>query len=268
MVLKWGLQTILLNQYPPVVLARVKTHLNLARVRQLLVTQNQQLEKTIQERTDELIQTQDITILALATLAETRDNETGNHIRRTQNYVKALAIELSKEPQYSHFLTKENIDLLFKSAPLHDIGKVGIPDNILLKPAKLSENEFQVMKNHASLGDEALSKAEELLGNGNISFLRFAREIASGHHEKWDGSGYPNGLAGEDIPFSARLMAVADVYDALISKRVYKPAFTHDKAISIIEEGSGKHFDPEIVKVFLRIQNEFDQIANRFSDSD
>ena len=253
---------------PPIVLSRIKTHLNLARVRQLLVTQNQQLEDTIEQRTKELIQTQDITILALATLAETRDNETGNHIRRTQNYVKALAMELAKNPKHSNFLTPDNINLLFKSAPLHDIGKVGIPDNILLKPGKLSTDEFHIMKDHASLGNDALSKAEQLLGNGNISFLRFAREIASGHHEKWDGSGYPKGLEGEEIPFSARLMAVADVYDALISKRVYKPAFTHNKAVSIIIEGSGKHFDPEIVNAFLKIEKQFIDIARCFSDGD
>ncbi|WP_191600517.1 response regulator [Marinomonas algicola] len=253
---------------PPIVLSRIKTHLNLARVRQLLVSQNHLLEETIKQRTKELTQTQDITILALATLAETRDNETGNHIRRTQNYVKALAIELAKNPKHNEFLTPENIDLLFKSAPLHDIGKVGIPDNILLKPGKLSTDEFHIMKDHASLGNEALSKAEQLLGNGNISFLRFAREIASGHHEKWDGSGYPKGLSGEEIPFSARLMAVADVYDALISKRVYKPAFTHSKAVSIIIEGSGKHFDPEIVNAFLKIEKQFVDIAKCFSDGD
>lgn len=251
---------------PAIVSARIKTHINLGRIRQLLVTQNKELERAISERSKELTQTQDITILALATLAETRDNETGNHIRRTQHYVKALAIELAKFPRHKNQLTQENIDLIFKSAPLHDIGKVGIPDSILLKPAALSDSEFHIMKQHAMLGDDAISKAETLLGHGNISFLRFAREIAFGHHEKWDGSGYPNGLIGESIPLSARLMAVADVYDALISKRVYKPAFSHETAVNIISEGSGQHFDPDIVHAFINIQTQFQDIATRYTD--
>ena len=209
--------------------------------------------------------TRDTVIIAMSTLAETRDNETGAHILRTQAYVKTLAIELSKKQKYASFLNEEMIDLLFKSAPLHDIGKVGIPDAILLKPGKLTDEEFTIMKTHATLGVEALQIAGDNLGEN--SFLEFAQEIAGSHHEKWDGSGYPNALSGENIPLSGRLMAVADVYDALITKRVYKPAFTHDKAKGIIIDGKGKHFDPEIIDVFIAVENEFILIAEQFKDT-
>ena len=155
-------------------------------------------------------------------------------------------------------------DLLFKSAPLHDIGKVGIPDNILLKPGKLSDDEFAIMKTHANLGSESLEVAENELGSS--SFLRYAREIAISHHERWDGTGYPCKLQGEQIPLSGRLMAVADVYDALISKRVYKPAFSHEEAKKIIVEGRGTHFDPRIVDVFLASETRFQEIAGEFED--
>jgi response regulator RpfG family c-di-GMP phosphodiesterase len=219
---------------------------------------------TLLKRTEELQKTQDVTIHSLASLAETRDNETGAHILRTQYYVRALAIELSNHPRFKDELNDETIDLLYKSAPLHDIGKVGIPDNILLKPGKLDVEEFEIMKTHASLGGEALERAEQELGS--TSFLYFAREIATTHHEKWDGSGYPKGLKGEEIPISGRLMAVADVYDALISKRVYKPAFSHEKAMQIIKEGSGNHFDSDVVDALLKIEDTFIEIATQYKD--
>ena len=220
--------------------------------------------RSLQERTEALQKTQDITFLSLASLAETRDNETGAHILRTQHYVRALAIALRNNPKFTETLDDETIDHLYKSAPLHDIGKVGIPDAILLKPGKLDDDEFEIMKTHAALGGEALQLAETELGES--SFLRFAKEIALTHHEKWNGSGYPNGLKGEDIPLSGRLMAVADVYDALISKRVYKPAFEHDKAMDIIKEGRGKHFDPDVVDTLYLIEDEVKQIAARYAD--
>ncbi len=219
----------------------------------------------LKKRTEELQQTQDTTILTLASLAETRDNETGNHILRTQRYVKILAEELYKKPAFQDRLNPQIIDLLFKSAPLHDIGKVGIPDHILLKPGKLEKDEFDIMQTHAKLGGDSLEVAEQRLGSNY--FLRLAREIALTHHEKWDGSGYPNGLKGEDIPLAGRLMAVADVYDALISKRVYKPAFSHEKAGQIIREGKGSHFDPAVVDAYLAIEEEFKKIAQEFKDS-
>jgi putative two-component system response regulator len=149
---------------------------------------------------------------------------------------------------------------------LHDIGKVGVPDHILLKPGKLTTEEFDEMKKHAVYGRDAIVRAESRLGAE--SFLRFAREIAYGHHEKWDGGGYPEGVAGEAIPLSARLMALADVYDALISKRVYKPPFPHRKAVEIIGEGKGNHFDPDLVEAFMAIEEDFRQIALRHADFD
>jgi putative two-component system response regulator len=202
----------------------------------------------------------------MASLAETRDNETGNHIRRTQNYVRALAKKLQANPKFASYLTDETLDMLYKSAPLHDIGKVGIPDAILLKPGKLTAEEFEVMKTHTTLGRDAIIAAEELI-DAPSTFLRLAREIAHYHQEKWDGSGYPEGLAGETIPVSARLMAIADVYDALISRRVYKEPMPHDKAVAIIREGRDKHFDPVMVDAFLQIAEEFHAIAGRFADS-
>ncbi|MFZ6742745.1 response regulator [Undibacterium sp. JH2W] len=252
---------------PPIVLARVATQLNLVRARHLLQDQNKHLESLVQDRTRKLAKMQDAIIMAMASLAETRDNETGNHIRRTQNYVAALARKLKSHARFSNELTDENIDLLYKSAPLHDIGKVGIPDNILLKPDKLTSEEFEVMKLHTVYGRETIISVEKYLGESN-EFLRFAREITYSHQEKWDGSGYPENLVGNAIPLSARLMAVADVYDALISRRVYKPAFSHEEAISIMRKGHGTHFDPDILDAFLQITDEFNQIANQFKESD
>ncbi|WP_410499668.1 HD domain-containing phosphohydrolase [Chitinibacter sp. S2-10] len=250
---------------PPILEARVATHLALKRARDFLVDQNVYLESEVQQRMREVQQIQDVTIMAMASLAETRDNETGSHILRTQRYVKALAKALQALPEFAAELDDSVIELLYKSAPLHDIGKVGIPDHILLKPGKLSDEEFEIMKTHTTLGRDAILRAEDRL-DGSADFLRFAREIAYGHQEKWDGSGYPQGLIGEAIPLSARLMAVADVYDALISKRVYKPAFSHDEAVAIMRKGRGSHFDPLICDVFLEMADEFARIADEFRD--
>ncbi|UAB69039.1 HD domain-containing protein [Vibrio sp. SCSIO 43132] len=224
---------------------------------------NQMLD-SLQDSQDEVKTTRDVAIVSLAALAESRDNETGAHILRTQEYVKALAIHLSGHPKLKEQLTPSYIDLLYKSAPLHDVGKVGIPDSVLLKPGKLTDEEFEIMKGHPQIGADALSIAEKRMGSS--SFLRVAREIALTHHEKWDGTGYPNALSGEGIPLSGRLMALADVYDALITKRVYKPAFSHEKAKGIILEGKGKHFDPEVVDAFLAIEEEFMAIAAQYKD--
>lgn len=230
----------------------------------IMAEHTNRMAETIRNRTDELQRTRDVTIYSLATLAETRDNETGAHLLRTQRYMQALAQHLRDHPRFSKNLDDETIDLLFKSAPLHDIGKVGIPDSILLKPGKLTDEEFEIMKTHASIGADALAVAEH--GLGTNSFLDIARDIARSHHEKWDGSGYPTGLSGDAIPYSGRLMAVADVYDALISKRVYKPAFPHEKARAIIVEGKGSHFDPDIVDAFVAVEEEFRVIARQFGD--
>ncbi|OQS40521.1 response regulator [Chromobacterium haemolyticum] len=250
---------------PPIVLARVKTHLRLKAAADFLEDKAAFLQSEVERRTHEVQVVQDVTILALASLAETRDHETGNHLRRTQNYVLALCTQLRGHPRFQAALEEETIQELFKSAPLHDIGKVGIPDHILLKPGKLTPEEFEIMKTHTTLGRDTIAAAERLL-NSPSSFLRHAKEIAYSHQEKWDGSGYPQGLVGDDIPVSARLMAVADVYDALISRRVYKPPFPHEQAVSIIREGCGSHFDPDIVAAFLTITETFRAIAERYTD--
>jgi putative two-component system response regulator len=252
---------------PPIVLARVKTQLSLKAAADFLRDKAKFLEEEVAKRTREVRAIQDVTILAMASLAETRDSDTGNHIRRTQYYVKALAEQLRTNPRFAWFLTDANIELLFKSAPLHDIGKVGIPDRILLKPGHFDPQEFQVMKTHAMLGRDAISHAEKSLGT-DVEFLHMAKEIALSHQEKWDGSGYPEGLSGDAIPISARLMAVADVYDALISRRVYKEGMPHEDAVQIIAEGKGTHFDPDMVDAFLLIHDKFHEIAQRFADSD
>jgi len=252
---------------PPIVLARVRTHLELKASSDFLRDQNEFLEHEVAKRTEEVMAIQDVTILAMASLAETRDLETGNHIRRTQFYIKALAEKLRGHPRFAGQLDEYAIDMLFKSAPLHDIGKVGIPDRILLKPGRFVPEEFEIMKTHTTLGRDAIEHAEHSLGS-RVEFLTMAKEIAFSHQEKWDGSGYPQNLAGDHIPLSARLMAVADVYDALISRRVYKAAMTHDAAVAIMVEGRGSHFDPDILDAFLEIQEEFRQIAFRHADSD
>ena len=254
---------------PPIVLARVLTHLELKDARDLLEHQNAVLEQKVEERTQELALTQQVTIQSLASLAETRDNETGGHIRRTQNYVRLLAEHLAARPSYASQLQPDVVELLHRSAPLHDIGKVGVPDAILLKPGKLTEDEFAEMKKHTIYGKEAIERAQELFqGFTKSDFLILAREISYTHHEKWDGTGYPQGLAGEAIPLSGRLMALADVYDALISRRVYKPPFPHSKALAILAEGRGTHFDPVLVDVFLSLREEVRSIALEFTDHD
>ncbi len=251
---------------PAEIKARARTHLSLRLARQELARQNEILEEKVRERTRELALTQDAIIEAMAGLAEYRDPETGAHIKRTRNYVRVLAEKLRAQPGYDGYFTDEIIDLLYKSAPLHDIGKVGVRDDILLKPGPLTDAEFAVMRRHTVYGRDAIQAAARNLGDN--SFLRLAQEIAYTHQERWDGSGYPQGLAGEAIPISGRLMAIADVYDALISRRVYKAPFTHAKAVVVIRDGRGSHFDPAMVDAFLDVQETFRQIALKFSESD
>ncbi len=245
----------------PIVRARVKTHLSLR-------DQNRLLEERVRERTEDLAHVQDVTILGFATLAEFRDQETGAHLIRTQQYVRILAQYLSIHPRFFGYLNSDEIALLYKSAPLHDIGKIAVPDRILLKPGKLTPEEFEVMKKHTTHGRDAIARAEAALGNVQNSFLRLAREIAYTHHEKWDGSGYPQGLAGEAIPISGRLMAIADIYDALISQRVYKDAFSHETAVQIITGASGTQLDPDLVEAFLELQDAFRNIAQSVTDTE
>lgn len=250
---------------PPIVLARVKNHLILKEATDFLRDKTAYLEAEVQRRTREIVAIQDVTIQIVTSLAETRDPDTGNHIRRTQSYVKVLAEKLKTHPRFTHTLTSYNIEMLHKSAPLHDIGKVGIPDNVLLKPSKFKPEEFEIMKKHTNLGFDAIKQAEHQLGT-KMDFLQMAKEIALSHHERWDGSGYPQGLVGDNIPLSARLMAVADVYDALISHRIYKKGISHKKAVDIITQGKGTHFDPDIVEAFIEIQDEFNKIAIHYAD--
>jgi putative two-component system response regulator len=250
---------------PPIVLARIKTHLYLKSVRDFLQDKNDFLAAEVTRRTREIYMIQDVTMAAMGSLAETRDNETGNHIRRTQYYVRELSEKAKTLPQFTDFLAADTIELLYKSAPLHDIGKIGIPDNILLKPGRLTFEEFEIMKKHTVIGRSAILVAEKRLDSPD-SFLRIAREMAWTHHEKWDGTGYPRGLSGEDIPVSGRIMGLTDVYDALISKRVYKAAFSHDEAVATIMEGSGSHFDPALAGVFRNLSGRFKEIAEEFKD--
>ncbi len=249
----------------PILRARVKAQIAIKQASDFIKGKNVFLAGEIGKRAKELEFIQDVTILALASLAETRDNETGNHLRRTQHYLLALAEHLQRHPRFSLELTRTHIELIFKSAPLHDLGTVGIPDAILLKPGKLTAEEFEIMKTHTTLGQQAIEHAEQQMGR-SAPFLAFAKEIAVSHQEKWDGSGYPQGLAGDRSPISARLMAVADVYDALVSLRSYKPPMSHEQAYRIIVEGRGTHFDPDVVDAFVAVEAEFIAIAARFMD--
>jgi len=249
-----------------VVLARVRAQLDAKRARDWLTNQNAALEAEVARRMAENDLTQRVTIRALAHLAEARDPETGNHILRTQAYVQRMASGLQSHPRFVNTLSDAYIDLLARSAPLHDIGKVGIPDSILLKPGKLTADEWAIMKTHAKLGSDAIEQAERDI-KMPLAFLSAAKEIAHWHHEKWDGSGYPDGLAGDQIPIAARLMAVADVFDALISQRVYKPALPYSQARDIVGAGRGGHFDPDVADAFLNGFDDFVDIAERYRDS-
>ena len=248
-----------------VLMARVRTQLEVKEARDWMRNQNTMLEAEVARRMHENDLTQQVSIRALAHLAEVRDPETGNHILRTQGYVQRMATGLQSHPRFTAKLTDNYISLLARSAPLHDIGKVGIPDAILLKPGKLTADEWAIMKTHAKLGSDAIEQAERDI-QMPLAFLSAAKEIANWHHERWDGSGYPDGLIGDAIPISARLMAVADVFDALISQRVYKAAFTYEDARVIIAEGRGKHFDPDVTDAFLIGFDDFVDIAERYKE--
>jgi putative two-component system response regulator len=250
---------------PPVLLVRVRTQIELKEARDRLQDQNAWLEAEVARRMRDNDLIQLVSIRALAHLAETRDPETGNHILRTQCYVQELARRLTGHARFHATLSEHYIALLARSAPLHDIGKVGIPDAILQKPGSLTVEEWKIMKTHAEIGAVAIERAERDAEQG-VEFLTLAKEIAHWHHEKWDGSGYPDGLVGDAIPVSARLMAIADVFDALISVRVYKPALPFDEARAIIAAGRGRHFDPDMVDAFLAHFPTFVDIAERHRD--
>ncbi len=233
--------------------SRVRNHLELHAYRS-------NLERLVDERSREAELLKDVIIEAMGELAEYRDPETGSHIHRTRAYVQLLAETVVGLGRYRETLTREYITLLWKSAPLHDIGKVAIRDSILLKPGKLTPEEFDEMKKHTLFGEEVIANLEQMAGQPT-SFLSCAKDIAGSHHEKYDGSGYPRGLAGETIPLAGRIMAVADVYDALISKRVYKNSMSHEEAMTIMVDGRGSHFDPILIDAFLEVEPHFRQIA-------
>ncbi len=233
--------------------SRVRNHLELHAYRS-------NLERLVEERSREAELLKDVIIEAMGELAEYRDPETGSHIHRTRAYVQLLAEALVAQGHFLELLSKEYIVLLWKCAPLHDIGKVAIRDSILLKPGKLTAEEFDEMKMHAQYGEEVIANLEQMAGKPT-SFLSCAKDIAGSHHEKYDGSGYPRGLAGDAIPLAGRIMAIADVYDALISKRVYKNSLSHEEAMAIMLEGKGTHFDPILIDAFLAVEPHFRQIA-------
>lgn len=241
-------------------LARVATHIELRRLRNAGKDELARVNRLVAERTKQVVEVRDAAIMAIACLAEAGDADTARHVRRTQRYFTALARELRFHGDYRAALGDIDIALMAQAVPLHDIGKLRVPEAILNKPGRLTAEEFEVMKQHTVFGRDAIACVATAVG-GDTRFLRYAVEIAGSHQEKWNGTGYPDGLSGTDIPLSARLMAVADVYDALISPRVYKPTFTHETAIELIRQGSGEHFDPDVVDALLVVENEFKTIA-------
>jgi putative two-component system response regulator len=248
---------------PELVKARIRNHLELKRHRN-------HLENLVRERTHELELTQYAAIYGLGVLAEYRDPETGRHIKRTQNYVRLLSNHLKRHPRFSGYLDDQTVRMLHNSAAIHDIGKVGVSDNILLKPASLTSDEFEQMKLHTIYGRDTFQRIETGMQDAIASaFLRLAQELTYTHHERWDGTGY-HGLKGDDIPIAGRLMALADVYDALTTSRVYKTAFSHARAFEIITIGDGRtapeHFDPDILRAFQDLQDEFQHISLVYRD--
>jgi putative two-component system response regulator len=227
---------------------------------------NEYLSEQVREKVREISKSQLAAIFAMSKLAESRDPETGEHLERMREYCKVLSEQLSRMPKYRSIIDREFVDNIYAASPLHDIGKVGVDDSVLLKPGKLNAEEWKQMKLHPVIGAETLREVDRQ-HPGN-SFIKTGIAIAEGHHEKWDGSGYPHGVAGEKIPLVARVLALGDVYDALTSKRCYKEAFSHEKSVSIILEGDGNHFDPDIVLAFRETEIEFQDIRTNFEDSE
>jgi putative two-component system response regulator len=240
------------------VFARVETHLRLRRLQLEVEQYNLRLEDLVKEKVAEISRSQLATIVALAKLSESRDDITGSHIERTQVFCKVLAEKLRETSDYAGSIDDTFIENIYQAAALHDIGKVGIPDHILLKPARLLPEEFAIMKTHTLIGANSLRNAFEQYPQNEL--LKMGIAIARSHHERWDGSGYPDGLAGEQIPLAARIMAIADVYDALRSERPYKLAFTHEASLKNILEGSGWHFDPAMMAAFMAVEAKFAEI--------
>lgn len=236
------------------------------RYRQKIEDNNRDLSEEIRAKVREISKSQLAAIFAMSKLAESRDPETGEHLERMREYCKVLSEQLSRMPKYRPIIDRGFVENIYAASPLHDIGKVGIEDSVLLKPGALTDDEWMLMKRHPVIGAETLREVDRQ-HPGN-AFIHTGIDIAEGHHEKWDGSGYPYGRAGEDIPLVARILALGDVYDALTSKRCYKDAFSHEKSRSIIEEGSGRHFDPDVVLAFFEQEDEFMKVRMAFKDSD
>lgn len=264
---------------PPIVLARVRTQIEAKFARDILTGKNAWLEREVARRLKESRMIGDCSIEALASLAEAHDPDTGLHIRRTQAYVSILTERLSNHPRFRTSLTETKRQLIIRASPLHDIGKVAVPAAILTKPSPLTPAEFEVVQTHTVIGSAAIDRAiaatvrlarlaapGEETDDSSLDFLRVASEIALSHHEKWDGSGYPRRLAGDAIPVSGRLMALADVFDALTSARVYKPALSRAEIEPILNKGIGTHFDPDVVAVYFDDPDVFHAIAERFAD--
>jgi len=222
---------------------------------------NAHLSELVQEQVAEISNSQLATIVSLAKLAESRDDTTGKHIEHTQAYCKILASKMKLDPHFSDQINDDFVESIYNAAPLHDIGKVGIPDHILLKPGKLTSEEFEVMKNHTQIGASTLQFAHDLYPSNVL--INMGIDIARAHHEKWNGTGYPLGLSGDDIPLSARIMAIADVYDALCTQRPYKAAMSHTDSVKIIYAGSGSQFDPRVIAIFKEVEVEFSAIRFR-----
>lgn len=238
--------------------ARVETHLKIRRMQKELEKHNLHLQELVEEQVREISEAQMAMIFALAKLAESRDDDTGKHLERVQSYCRLIAEALIENRHYPNRLDRRFAKNIFYASPLHDIGKVGISDNILLKPGKLTAEEYEIMKTHTLIGARTLEAVREKYPNND--FINMGIEIARWHNEKWDGSGYPDGLSGEKIPLSARIMTIADVYDALRSKRCYKPAYSHEKATEIMQKDAGTHFDPLLVEIYMSLENQFEEI--------
>lgn len=252
---------------PPIVMARVRAQLSLKEWGDMLADKSAWLEKEVERRLSEINRLQEASMMVMVSLAEFRDECTGMHIVRTQEYVRLLAQELSRRPKFSYLTNNNLIELYARSAPLHDVGKIAIPDSILLKPGKLTEEEFEVMKTHTTRGYDILKQAHAFMGEQG-DFLNCAMDVALNHHERWDGSGYPNKKKGEEIPLSARIMSVADVYDALRTARPYKPTFSREETEKFIIAGKGKQFDPDVIDAFLAVSDDFDAINAKMVDAE
>lgn len=268
--LEAGADDFLLRPIDPVLLeARIRSSTRAKAMQDQIIgyqrrleASNTELEERVRQRTAQLERVQRVTVFSLARLAESRDPETGEHLERMCRYVRELAIQLASTPKLEKVIDSRFIEQLYYSSPLHDIGKVGIPDNILLKPGRLNDEEFDIMKTHASIGGDTLKAAD--LEAGGESFLAMGRDVAYHHHEKWNGSGYPFGLAGEEIPLSARLVALGDAYDAIRSRRPYKEPISHEKARELICKDSGTHFDPAVVEAFVAKEEAFVRICDSY----